>query len=398
VVSSALFSAAAELRRALAGFEPGLFSGDDCARLAEELAATEKACAGARVLASGRAVASGAFRHRGYTDAPAWLARQAGTTGSHARQALETARSLERLPETRMALLAGSISLAQATEIIQAESETPGAEAELLPVAQASDLSSLREQAREHRQAHTDPADLRRRQLAAREFRHWRDRLGMVRFTGALPPESGLPLIQRIEVAALRARRAARAAGEEPPSFQALAADALAGLIPGGDGSGTSAVRADLVLVCDLFAWRRGHTHPGEICQIIGGGAIPVDVAKEYAGDAFVKAVLHDGVNIHTVKHFGRHLPAAVRTALDLGPVPRFTGRACVDCGRRWGLEYDHVNPVANQGPTEYANLEARCWPDHQAKTERDRRAGLLGPHARPAPGSRRPPTPAQRR
>jgi hypothetical protein len=49
--------------------------------------------------------------------------------------------------------------------------------------------------------------------------------------------------------------------------------------------------------------------------------------------------------------------------------------------GRRWGLEYDHVNPVANSGPTEYTNLEARCWPDHQAKTERDRAAGLLGPH-----------------
>jgi hypothetical protein len=108
----------------------------------------------------------------------------------------------------------------------------------------------------------------------------------------------------------------------------------------------------ELVLVCDLFAWRRGHPHPGEPSHIVGGGPIPPDVARELAKDAFIKVVLHDGDNIHTVKHFGRHLTATLRTALDLGPVPQFTGRKCVDCGSRWGLEYDHVNPVANQGAT----------------------------------------------
>jgi 5-methylcytosine-specific restriction endonuclease McrA len=89
--------------------------------------------------------------------------------------------------------------------------------------------------------------------------------------------------------------------------------------------------------------------------------------------------VLHDGVNIHTVKRFGRYLPVELRTALDLGPVPAFSGRQCADCRSRWGLEYDHVDPVAHNGPTTYANIQARCWPCHQAKTERDRQTGLLG-------------------
>jgi hypothetical protein len=51
------------------------------------------------------------------------------------------------------------------------------------------------------------------------------------------------------------------------------------------------------------------------------------------------RAALHDGVAIQTVKRFGRHLPAELRTALDLGPVPDFTGRQCADCGQRWGLD-----------------------------------------------------------
>jgi 5-methylcytosine-specific restriction endonuclease McrA len=387
-MSQSILQAAALLRRALTGFEPGVFSASDCARLAEELAAIEKACAAARLLAAARAVGAGEFREHGFEDGASWLARHSGSTGSQARQALQTARSLEECPDTKAALLAGEISLAQAGEITQAQSETPGTEAELLTVARTGDLSQLRDQAREHRQARTDPAELRRQQFEAREFRHWRDRLGMVRYAGALPPETGLPLVRRVELAALRARRAAPRAPAERERFDAFAADALAGLVAASSGPHQHSAYPELVLVCDLFARRRGHAHPGEVCQIIGGGPIPTEVAKQLAQDPFLKAVLHDGVNIHTVTHFGRHLPAVLRTALDLGPVPEFNGRKCVDCGRRWGLQYDHVNPVANRGPTEYGNLAARCWTDHQAKTERDRQAGLLGPHAPPAPNT----------
>lgn len=379
---SSVLSAAACLREALAGFEPGLLSGADCALVADQLATTEKACAAVRLLAAARAVACGAHRDHGFKDGAAWLAQQSGTTGVQARRDLETANRLEDCPDTKAALLAGSISLSQAGEITQAERETPGAEQALLPLAQESDLSRLRDEAREHRQASTDVGDLHKQQHEARFFRHWRDRLGMVHFSGALPPESGLPFVRRIELGAARARRDARQGDDgaaEP--WERYAADALVDLISGADTQKQSD-RAELVIVCDLFAWRRGHTHPDEVCHIVDGGPLPVDLAQDLSRDAFLAAVLHDGVNIHTVKRFGRYLPVELRTALDLGPVPQFTGRQCADCGRRWGLQYDHVDPVANHGPTSYANLQARCWPCHQDKTERDRKAGLLGPHA----------------
>ena len=165
--------------------------------------------------------------------------------------------------------------------------------------------------------------------------------------------------------------------------WEAHAADAFAAMIADAapeTGEKRSAGRAvDLALVADLNA-RRGHTHPGESCHIAGGGPIPVCLARELAKDAFLKVVLHDGVGIHTVAHLGRRIPAELRTALELGGPPEFEGTSCTEagCGRRYGLEWDHVDPRANGGPTSFVNLVPRCWPHHREKTERDRRAGLL--------------------
>ena len=374
-----VLAASAALRAALADFDPKLLLGSDCARVAEDLAATEKACHSIRLLTAARAVDSGAHRSAGFRDGAAWLARQSGMTSHQAKRELETADRLDDCPDTRQALVSGQISMAQATEITQAEADSPGAERTLLPVARSSDLTTVRDQARRERLARTPVDELHSEQRRARYFRHWRDRLGMVCIAGALPPDVGVPLVNRLDHAAARACRAAREASPESglEKWEAYAADALVELCAGPAQSRRSD-NAELVIVCDLNAWRRGHAHPSETCHIIGGGPIPVEVAKELTKDAFLKAVLHDGVAINTVKHFGRYYPAELRTALDLGPVPEFSGRQCAQCGSRWGLEYDHINPVGNRGPTSYANVQALCWADHQAKTESDRQAGLI--------------------
>ncbi len=106
-----------------------------------------------------------------------------------------------------------------------------------------------------------------------------------------------------------------------------------------------------------------------------------MSVARGLERDAFLKAVIHDGVNVHTVAHFGRHRPAHLETALRLGTPPGFEGIACSEagCERQYGLEFDHIDPCANGGPTSLANLKPECKPHHWNKTERDRKAGLLG-------------------
>ena len=70
---------ARELRAALAAWEPGVHSGDDCAAIVEELARTENASAAARarVLHGWRLAGHTA---RGFADAHDWLASVSGST------------------------------------------------------------------------------------------------------------------------------------------------------------------------------------------------------------------------------------------------------------------------------------------------------------------------------
>jgi hypothetical protein len=118
-------------RAALVGFSPETYSGEACAELVEELATAEKACAAARVRAAARAGACGAHRERGFADASDWLARATGTSSSSAKTALDVTAALEELPETRSALEAGELSLAQVQELVNAEAQCPGAATEL---------------------------------------------------------------------------------------------------------------------------------------------------------------------------------------------------------------------------------------------------------------------------
>ena len=364
---------AAALRAALAAFEPALLSGDDAAVVSYALALTEKACATAKARAGARAAQCRSHEREGFADAAEWLARMSGSTRGAAQAALETAAAVGANSRLGAALAAGELSLEQAAAV-RAGSEDGESEAELLALARESSLAKLRDEVRRRRLAAADPDELHRRQHRAREFRHWRDAEGMVRLAGALPPEVGIGLMNRLDEHCDRIRRAATKS--EPRG--AHAADALVAMLGGqGRRSGT-----DVVLVCDLAAYRRGHAHAGEACHIVGGGPLPVSALRRLGHDAFVKAVLHDGVRIETVAHFGRHIRAELRTALELGPPPAFDGVECTEagCGRRYGLEWDHVDPVANGGLTSFENLRARCWPHHRAKTERDRQAGLLGP------------------
>ena len=363
----------------LAHFDAELWSGEQCAAFAETFARVENAAQAARVRAAARAGACGAYRARGFASTCEWMAASVGSSLRDAKTALETVAAVEFLPDTKDALAEGRISVAQAEEIAKTEAEVPGSEAELLELAQESSLGRVRERGRRRRVEAMDPHDLAARQHLAREATHWRDtELGMVRVSAALTPEVGIPFVNRWDAETDRLWRERRHL-EERSSRAQCAADALA-LIFGGKGTG-HAGRADVVFVCDVSAAIRGHAHPGEPCSILGGGPVPVSTVMTAARDAFIKGVLHDGVEIQHVVHYGRRPNATQRTALMLGLPTEFDGAKCQEpgCDRRYGLEYDHIDPVANGGATTLRNILTRCDEHHDQKTERDRLAGRLG-------------------
>lgn len=269
-------------RAAVVGFEPGVYTGEACAELVEELAVAEKACAAARVRAAARAAAYGAHRERGYADASDWLARATGTSAAAAKNALDAAAALEELPEARSALEAGELSLAQVQELLKAEGEQPGSATELLDHAKDQSLKVLKEEVRRRRLAAIDPEELHSLQHRAKTFRHWRTGLGTVGFSGELPPEIGLPIVNRLDAETDRLWQQSKhhAGGSCEERRSAIAADAFVRLVEtGGKGKTHS---ADLVIVCDLQAYRRGHAHERERCHIVDGGPIPVTGATTW--------------------------------------------------------------------------------------------------------------------
>ncbi|MET0627054.1 MAG: HNH endonuclease [Acidimicrobiia bacterium] len=371
------------LRDDLASFEPGVHSAESCARLAEEFAATAKACEAAAVRAIARAAKSGEHRTRGHADAVDWAAAVAGSTTGAARDALRTVATVDDCPDTRDALLAGAVSLSQAAEIVKTEAEVPGSEHELLELARSSSSGVVRERARKRRLAAVPVDDLYAKQRAARCFRHSRNDLGNVVFRGELTPEVGVAFAKRLDAETKRVHRQARREGSTD-SWEMHSADAFARLVTGQGAA--KATAPDVILTIDWRTFVTGELSEGGRSEVVGGGPIPPAVVRAMAGDAFVKAVLHDGVEIHKVLHLGRHIPAEIATALRLGAPPDFDGAVCSDdgCGRRHHLEIDHIDPVANGGATCIDNLELKCWPHHRAKTEADRHDGKLG--GRPCP------------
>jgi hypothetical protein len=121
----------------------------------------------------------------------------------------------------------------------------------------------------------------------------------------------------------------------------------------------------------------------GELCKIPGIGPAAPAVAKRIAKDAFLSGVIYDGKDLRHLKRWSRGIPVEVATALELGEPPEFDGVKCVDCGRRFRPEFDHVEPYASCRSTSLPNMKPRCWTCHGTKGDEDRRNGKLKPRGR---------------
>jgi Domain of unknown function (DUF222) len=355
-----LRSAVADLEAVSRALDPGCLDGRAAASLVEVAARGERICAAIKSLAARKVEETNAWRVGGHRSAAHWVAEATGETVGAATRALETARALDTLPETDAAFRTGQLSSTQAAEIASAAGADGSAEAALLEAARSTSVKGLRDRCREVRAgAEADDAAWARRLHVQRRAHEWTDPDGTYRLEARLAPDAGARFSSAWKAHVDRIFQDARRAGRREPRA-AYAADALVALASEGPCK-----PVQVSVVVDSSALARGHTEPGERCEIGGVGPAPVTTARALLDDSAVSVLVRDGDDITAVSKPTRTIPAKLRRALEA----RYPTCGVKGCANDQFLQIDHIVPLCEGGRTEIANAWRLCTHHHDLKT-----------------------------
>jgi hypothetical protein len=182
------------------------------------------------------------------------------------------------------------------------------------------------------------------------------------RFAGAIRKESNVIFHE----ARKSGRRESTAAYQADALVSLATATSGSGSNGAGDNGAGTATPTMMHLRVDMAALRRGRLRNDETCEIPGVGPVPLATAVNEVGNAILKVIIADGVDVRTVCHVGRAIPAHIRSALE------DRDEKCVvpGCDVDRGLEIDHYQiGFAQDGPTELWNLCRLCRWHHYLKT-----------------------------
>jgi hypothetical protein len=355
-----LRSAVGDLEAVSRALDPGCLDGRAAASLVEVAARGERICAAIKSLAARKVEETNAWRVGGHRSAAHWVAEATGETVGAATRALETARALDTLPETDAAFRTGQLSSTQAAEIASAAGADGSAEAALLEAARSTSVKGLRDRCREVRAgAEADDAAWARRLHVQRRAHEWTDPDGTYRLEARLAPDAGARFSSAWKAHVDRIFQDARRAGRREPRA-AYAADALVALASEGPYK-----PVQVSVVVDSSALARGHTEPGERCEIGGVGPAPVTTARALLDDSAVSVLVRDGDDITAVSKPTRTIPAKLRRALEA----RYPTCGVKGCANDQFLQIDHIVPLCEGGRTEIANAWRLCTHHHDLKT-----------------------------
>ena len=340
--------------------EPRCLDGRDAAALVELAARGERICASLKSLAARRVDETRVWRDEGHRSAGHWLAEKSGETVGAATRALETARALDDLPETDAAFRAGDLSETQAHEITDAAGADPGVERDLLDAARGTSVKGLRDRCRQVRAgAEADDRAWARRLHNTRRVRRWTDPDSAYRADVRLAPDAGARFDAALEGHLERIFAEAHRAGRREPR-EAYAADALVALATEGPCK-----PVEVKLNVDSAPLANGHTNPGERCEIVGMGPIPVTVARKLVEDARVSLIVKDGDDVVAASRATRTIPAKLRRSAEA----RYPTCGVKSCANDRFLQIDHVQALGDGGLTDDDNLWRLCSHHHDLKT-----------------------------
>jgi len=347
----------------------------------------ERAAVAGKTMFARRAAESGEWRRQGYRNPESWVAQTTGSGLGEARNLMETAERLVSLPATSAALRRGELSAQQLQQIAATAAEKPSAEEELIAVAGRSGLKGLKDECRRVKARAMGESEARVRYEEIRKNRSlimWTDSDGVGRVEARLTPDGLGRLMAGIQSEANAIFAEARKSGQrESPA--AYAADALIAFVTGtnltgrsasascsgadGDGGGGSRwprPSTTMHLRVDVAALRRGELEDGEVCEIPGVGPVPLATATNAIGEAVLRVIVTDGVDVKAVANMKRAIPARLRTAL----IERDPTCVVPGCHVARGLENDHYQiDFIKDGPTEMWNLCRLCHWHHLLKT-----------------------------
>ncbi len=361
-----LSAAVTELRSQVEALEPECLHGSSATSLLKLFVEAERVASAGRCLVSRRVEETNSWQSEGYRSAAEFLAAKTGSPVGQVFSDLDTARKLEALPSTSSAFRSGELSSTQITHIARAASVLPSMEAQLLNSARSSSVRELQTKCRSialSSQAEVANYESIRRR---RYFRTWTESDGALRLDGRLCPDDGGRLLASLKRHRERIFKEARAAGRRESS-SAYEADALVALSDERPGAASGGAVPSVNVTVDRSALKRGYRQGDETCEISGVGPIPVATAKALLSDAILKVIITDGSDVVSVRHVGRTVPSAIRTALAArDPVCAVPG-----CDVTINLEIDHRIPFADGGPTSLDNLVRICRWHHYLKTHR---------------------------
>ena len=355
------------LQRMVRSATPSSVSGDQARSLVDLFAQAERAASSGVALFAPVVVESGSYSKAGHGSAPEWLGSISGSSAGVAKRRLAAAERAASDPKLTEVLHDARLSSDQLTVVANAAVAGPEAGDTLLDLveqgASHQELTDAAERLRAAARCRESELARRARVEANRHFRVHQDSDGGVRggfYCDEVAWARVGPLVEK------EAKERWRAAGSKPgDSLDAHRLDAFLDLLTRSTGSGKGA-RPHTLVIIDAEALRRGTTQGDELCEIEGIGPVSVGAATELISEGGLQYLVREGFDIRTVTKSTR----VVTSCIDMALIVR--DRTCVvpGCGKRLGLDQDHVKiDYSADGPTELANLVRLCPEHHALKT-----------------------------